>query len=430
MFSFLFIVSNAFAGPVYIAVGEAKIKKSVLAFTDTKVDSSKKDAKTSAKTIKELLLHDLDYTNLFEFQNPDAFLDKGEGLSLDQFKMADWSTIGTEFLIKTAIVQKGSKIEYELRLYDVLGSKQILGKKYDATVSDIKTLSHTAANDVFEALTGKRGIFLNKIAMVCDKTGHKEIWMTDYDGANPKQVTNHRTLAFAPAWSPDNRYLAYSLYTKNRKNIKNIDLFEYDFQTRKSKLLSNRRGINSGADYSPDGKKIALTMSFLGNPEIFLLDRKSLQVSRLTKSIGFDVDPHFSPNGEQFAFVSSRSGKPMVFVAKKDGTGVNRITFAGEYNATPRWKPDGSRLVFAGHLEKHFDLFLISPNGLNLERLTKDEGSNEDPHFSPDGNFIIFTSNRTGQKNVYVITLDGTKTTRLTYGLGNCEAARFSNYDN
>lgn len=426
---------RAFGGQIYIPVGEARVKKSVLAFPDTKYLSSGVDAgdpRGVAKTVREKTLKNLEFMNLFTMQNPDAFIEKGEaGLTLDKFRISDWATIGTEFLIKTGITITGSNVSYELRLYDVLGAKQIIGKRYVAKTNEPGVLANTMSNEIVEALTGKPGIFFSKIAMVCDKTGTKEIWVTDFDGSNPVQITHDRSLSFAPAWSADSRKIAYSRYTKNSANVKNIDLYEYELATRKAHLLSNRKGINSGAAYSPDGRGIALTMSFLGNPELFLLDPRSREVTRLTKSFGFDVDPTFSPDGKKIAFVSSRSNQPMVYAAdvatlKTNPGHATRLTFAGKYNATPSWAPSGNKIAFAGFIDSHFDIFMMGTDGGNLERLTKNEGNNEDPYFSPDGNFITFSSNRSGQKNVYLISVDGTYTKRLTFGLGNCTTPKWS----
>src|SRR6185312_7958165 len=107
--------------------------------------------------------------------------------------------------------------------------------------------------------------------------------------------------------------IAYSLFTRHTDNIKNIDLYEFNFTTNTVRLLSGRQGINSGAAYSPDEKKIAMTLSYQGNPEVFSLDLATRVVTRLTKSFGFDVDPAWSPDGKKLAFVSSRTGMPMVF---------------------------------------------------------------------------------------------------------------------
>ncbi len=409
----------------YISVGQARTKKSVLALPDVLVRSG--DVSAAAKAIQETVVSDLLFMDLFKFMESSAFVEdtKRAGLTPDKFKLSDWSAIGVEFLLKAALSQEGNTLTLEAYLYDVYGMRQILAKRYLAVASETRTLAHTFANDVVKTLTGLPGIFLTKIAMSCDRTTRKEIYVMDFDGSNVKQITFHRSLAIAPAWSPDGSRIAYSLYTKRGDNVKNIDLYEFNFVQNTIRMLSNRKGINSGAAYSPDGRKIALTMSFLGNPEIFLFDPNANTVTRLTKSFGFDVDPAWSSDGKRMAFVSSRTGMPMVFDMGVDGGSVNRLTFAGRYNATPTWSPQNNKIAFAGWIDHRFDVFIMNPDGTNIERLTKDQGNNEDPHFSPDGNFVVLSSNRTGQQNIYVMNVDGTYVKRLTFGLGNCTAPKW-----
>jgi TolB protein len=425
--STLAVPSSAFAaGGVYISVGTAKTKKSVVAFAPILARSQ--DAASLARSLNETVTNDLTFMDLFRFLPNSAFVEPaGSAIAPNAFKMSDWTSIGAEFLIKSAVSVQGDDMIVEAYLYDTFGNKEILAKRYVGVSSDPKTIGHTFANNIVEALTGLRGIFLTKIAMSCDRTGKKEIYAMDFDGTQVKQVTRHRSIAFAPAWSPDGTKIAYSLFTRHHNNVKNIDLYEFDFTTATIRLLSNRRGINSGAAYSPDGKKIALTMSFRGNPEIFTLNPTDNTVTRVTSSFGFDVDPSWGPDGSKMAFVSSRTGSSMVFSMNADGSHVQRLTYAGVYNATPSWSPRDNKIVFAGMVDHKFDIFTMNPDGTNIERLTKNQGDNEDPYFSPDGNFIVFSSDRAGQKSIYVMNTDGTFVRRLTYGLGNCVAPKWSN---
>jgi TolB protein len=408
----------------YIAVGSAKTKKTVIAFPQIIANGGDKG---TAGEIAKIVTDDLNFMDLFRFLPESAFVEKpGAGINLDQFKLSDWTSIQAEFLIKASVETQGRNVSLEAHVYDTFGSKQILAKRLVGSAGDVRTVAHTLANNIVEALTGLPGIFLTKIAMSCDRTGKKEIYTMDFDGTDVKQVTRHRSISFAPAWSPDGTRIAYSLYTKHTGNIKNIDLYEFNFADNTVRMLSNRKGINSGASYSPDGNSIALTMSFLGNPEIFTLTPGSAQVTRVTKSFGFDVDPSWAPDGKRMAFVSSRSGQPMVFSQNADGTNTKRLTYAGRYNATPSWSPRDNKIAFAGDIDHHFDVFLMNPDGTNIERLTKDQGNNEDPNFSPDGNFVTFSSNRAGNQNIYVMNVDGTFVKRLTFGLGNCVSPKWS----
>lgn len=420
----------------YIALGQAKLKKTLLAFAPTILGGGESASTSTAwvESVRKVLAHDLEFMEMFEFLDPKTFLepapgqDGSGGLALSSLKVSDWSTIGTEYLIKSQLTVEspGKRLALEVHLHDIVRAKTLMAKRYLATPQDAKTVGHTAANDVVQALTGLPGIFLTKIAMSCDVSGKKEIYLMDFDGSDVRQLTRHRSIAFAPAWSPDGTRLAYSLFNKNNKNQKNIDLFEYHFGNQTLRKVSSRRGINSGAAYHPNGGSLAVTLSHTGSPAIYLLNPDSGSLTQLTKSAGTEVDPSWSPDGKSLAYVSTRTGRPMIFKMNADGSRNQQLTFAGTFNATPSWSPQNNKIAFAGWLDKTFDLFIMNPDGTNIQRLTKDQGKNEDPHFSPDGNFIVFSSDRAGSKSIYVMNVDGTMTRRLTYGLGNCVAPKWS----
>lgn len=413
----------------YLAVGTAKTKKSALAV----LPLIERQGVTEAhrKEFTQTLQNDLAFLELFQWLPPTSFIepaDRHSALKPDGFRFSDWKSIGADIHIRAALQITGKTARLEAYGYDLQAPKTLVAKEYVGESRDIKNLIRSFEDDLIQALTGQAGIFHTKIVMSCDRTGKKEIYLMDFDGSDVKQLTHHQSISMSPAWHPAGQKIAYSLYTKHRGNIKNLDLYELDFASNTIHLVSNKTGLNTGAAYSPDGKKIAMTLSFLGNPEIFLYDTSSENVTRLTNSVGFDVDPVFSPDGRSLAFVSARSGKPMVYKMLPDGSAPQRLTFAGSFNATPAFSPNGSKIVFAGWLDSRFDLFLMNADGTNIERLTKNQGGNEDPSFSPDGSLITFSSNRSGQKNIYVMNVDGTFAKRLTFGLGNCVSPKWSPY--
>ncbi len=407
----------------YIAVGKAKTQKTSLAITSF---ISPKELSAAVAKVSDTVKKDLSFIDAFDLQSEGQFSSFAAGVTPGSFPFEPWAGIKTDFIFKSSTTASAKGMTIEGYLYQVNGGKNTLSKKYTASLSDSVTLGHTIANDIVKSITGEMGIFQTKIAFVCDRTGKKELYVMDFDGGNVRQITHHKSLVMTPAWSPDGTKIAYSLIAKNKKNVKNTNLYEFAFKNSQIKLLSDRQGMNSGAHYHPDGKRIALTMSFLGNPEIFVLDPATKSATRLTNAEGVDVDPNWSPDGKFVSFVSSRAGASMVYKMNADGSGVQRLTFAGSYNATPSWSPKNNKIAFAGWLDGRFDIFTMNPDGTTIERLSKGQGNNEDPSFSPDGNFLVFSSNRAGQKNIYAMSVDGTGVKRLTYGLGNCVSPRWS----
>ncbi len=410
---------------ITLQVGGARLKKSIVAFPTI---IASRDTEGKLRSVREITMSDLDFSGLFDFLNPAAFVEDASkaGVTPGTFKLVDWSSIGAEFVIKAKGEVAGNNVTLEVYLYSVSTGKQLLAKRYKATEDSVRKMAHTVSNDVLFALTGKKGPFTSKVAFVSDKTGKKEIYVMDYDGHNPVKVTSKFSHAMSPAWSPDGKQIVFTAVTKNAKNVRNHNLFVYDLPTGKINMLSNRQGINSGSVFSPVGKQIALTMSFPGNAEIFLMDPVSKVVQRITNSFGLDVDPSWSPDGKWLAFVSDRSGRPMVYKMEASGANVQRLTYAGYYNATPSWSPAGNKLAFAGWDAGKFDIFIMNTDGSGIERLTKSMGNNEDPDFAPDGYFIVYSSNRKGKKNLYITNVDNTVHRQITSDFGNCESPRWS----
>jgi TolB protein len=328
---------------IKISVGQARTKKTMIAFPAFSSGPISNDPEGLLRGIRDIATEDLAFSGLFDFLSPTAFIEDASkaGVKIGTFKFTDWGSIGSEFLLKGTGKISAGKLELEVYLYAVGTGKQLFGKKYSANVTASRKLGHTLANDTMFALTGKKGPFTSKIVFVSDRTGKKELYVMDYDGENPIKVTSRFAHAMAPAWSPDGKKVVFSAVAKNKANVRNHNLYIYDLKSGDITLLSNKPGINSGSTFSADGKRIALTMSFTGNPEIFFLDPITKIAQRITTRFGMDVDPSFSPDGKQLAFVSDRAGRPMVYKMDASGGNLTRLTFAGQYNATPSWSPLG-----------------------------------------------------------------------------------------
>lgn len=437
----------AFNSPVWgedgkvsiIAVGEAEQEKDIISFSSFKEEATYKPGeKEKVDELKTIVKADFAfYKHMFEVGDDIDFKDEANYKAWD----------GSRYVVTSKILEKEKTLYGEFKVYDVV-NERVLGVHEDKLwINNIRQYGHKMANEIYKSITGKDSIFTTKIVFISDRTSRardlrKELYIMDFDGERKQRVTFKNSLILSPAISPDNEKLLFtsieSRWEKGSDNkprkVQNLNLYEFDLNTRKEKILSNVNGINSGAIYDADGSHIYLTLSNLKNADIYEMNLKTGAKRRLTQHFLDDVDPHINKDGSLMTFLSGRSGKAMIYTMdpsepEKD---VKRISFVGRFNAAPRFSPDGKEIVFSSWVDDRFDIYKIGSNGNNLVRLTKDFGSNEEPWFSPDGQFIVFTSQRVisskkAVQDVYIMNRDGEIIKKLTDKYGKTFTPRWSN---
>lgn len=415
------ILPNHGFGRIFIDITSPSIPKINIAIPDFKNFSNSKEHPELSTLMPEVISNDLDLSGYFHPMDKNAFLDEdGPLLTRDNIRFKNWTVIGAELLLKGGYTSIGRSVEVEVRLYDLFRGRQILGKKFLGKIGQYRPLMHRIGNEVISVLTGYKGLFLTKLAFVGTSTGHKEIYVSDYDGHNVKQITSDRSIALLPRWSPLGDSLIYNSFKEGGPML----YIKY-FSKGKVRRISGRKGLNTGASWSSDGKKLALTLSYKGNPDIFAIDLNGKVIDRFTNHWGIDVSPTFSPDGSKIAFVSNRSGSPQIYIKDLAQKKKERLSYEGKYNTSPSWSRL-NRIAFSGINDGHFNIYTINPNGSDLRRLTDNQGNNEDPSWSPDGRYIVFSSNRDGGYHLFIMNANGQNQRRITFQKGEQTAPSWS----
>ncbi|MDP6085058.1 MAG: Tol-Pal system beta propeller repeat protein TolB [Nitrospinota bacterium] len=362
--------------------------------------------------LTRVMTEDLKATGLFRLLDPVSFLEDplSGGMLPEQINFRSWTTIGAEALIKGGFRLNGDRLEVEARLFEVVRSTMVVGKRYQGKASDFRRIAHSFSNEVVRFFTGEPGIFDTRIAFVSSRRGSKEIFLMDYDGFSPRQITRNGTINLNPRWSPDGNRLAYTSYRERRPGVFVTDLIRGG-----TRRLALKADLATGAVWSPDGSMIAVALGRRGNTDLFLIQSDGRLIRRLTTHFAIDVDPSWSPDGKTLAFTSNRSGSPQVYLMDVTGKNIRRITFEGRYNSSPAWSPKGDLIAFNGMTKGEFKLFVIRPDGTGVRRLTSERGGQSDPAWSPDGRFLAFTLER-GRKSVYLMNLASGFLRRLGWG--------------
>jgi TolB protein len=391
------------------------VEKVRIAVPDFK--AATQDAKNTEllRVFNDTLFSDLENAGIFEVVSK-SFYPLGPMGAPTDVKFEAWSgpPPSAAMLAFGNLGVTGNNLQVQGWLYDVknVSSPQVLGKQYgDAATPDAARLTaHKFADEIIFRLGGGiAGIAESKIVFVSSRTGKKEVWEMDYDGANQHQVTHLGSISLSPRFSPDGSRIAFSSLTKT-----GWEILMYSLELSRMVSFPHLGGTNLSPSWSPDGTKIAFSSSRSGDPEIYVADASGSGLKRITSFKGVDVSPTWNrKTGAQIAWVSGRSGLPQIYLAEADGTNAQRLTEEG-YAVSPSWSPNGQFLTFSWI--RHYgpgapgaqDIYLMDIASKQWVQLTHDGGRNDFPCWSPDGRHIIFQSNRSGTEQIWTMLADGT----------------------
>lgn len=296
-----------------------------------------------------------------------------------------------------------------------------------------------------------------RIAFISDRSGSENLWISDADGANARQLSRStdKTEFSSPAWSPDGRFIYVS---RRPESLGVFEMFRFDIAGGSGERLlpqsqntgiSRQQRINAlGASPSPDGRYLyyATKTGEMWDSEdapIWSIERLDLETGGIEPVVNNGrsaMRPAVSPDGQWLAY-AARSGHSTGLRIRNLHTGkdqwlierVERDNQDGGFSrdVMPRydWTLEGQAILFTvdGKLWRHaikgntsqpipFEADLALDVGPSRSRTAPAEDGPvvariiQAPTLSPDGDRVAFSA----LGRLYVQAVNGGEPSRIT----------------
>ena len=379
-------------------VGSNQIPVAVATFADESV---------SPTQISKVIKTDLERSGAFKV------IDAGTIGDINNVDLSAWKSKGADAVV-VGTVQKAADGTFAVRykLMSTVQNSKLSQLDQQAPAQFTRLSAHKIADDVYEKLTGTRGIFATRIAYVTQQGRSYRLEVADADGENVQLALSSNEPIISPSWSPDGTKVAYVSFEQKKPVI-----YVQNLITRARTVIANEKGSNSAPAWSPDGSRIAVALSKTGNTQIYVANASGGGLRRVSNSTGIDTEPQFSADGQSLYFTSDRSGGPQIYRMSVNGGDAQRVTFTGSYNISPRVSSDGKSLAYISRRSGNFQLYVMDLASGQEQRLS-DNTNDQAPSFAPNGKYILYSTESGGRKALAVVSVDGRVKQRLTIQAG------------
>lgn len=298
-----------------------------------------------------------------------------------------------------------------------------------------RRILHNLADTIHEKLFGVRGVATTKLLFTirskANGKDYSEVWESDYDGGNVRQVTSNSGYSVTPAYIPPIPGLSAGSFVYVSYQTGQPKIYVSSLENSKGRMLISLSGNQLMPTVSRQRDRIAFISDTTGNPDLFIqdFDPEKGVVGKprhlYTALYATQGTPTFSPDGTRISFVSNKSGTPRIYVIKIPASGtplkdiqpvlISKFTRG---NTAPSWSPDGTKIAYCAKIGEVRQI-MIYDFLTGIERqLTSGPGNKENPVWAPNSLHLVYNTTDAQSCELYLINLKQAHAIKLNLGKG------------
>jgi len=238
----------------------------------------------------------------------------------------------------------------------------------------------------YDGLNGLSWTPDDKLVYTSQIAGEQNIWITDPNHSEPKQLTAHAGFNEQPMVSPDGRYIVLLSNRNGQQHLWRIDIDG-------KHPLELSHGKDAQATFTGDGQSLIFRSLNARGSNLVRVSIEGGEPSVLTDRIAFD--PNISPDGKTIAcaFRPEPAAKTQIALLPIAGGEPKFISDLPACYGRLRWMPDGGGIAYAARQEGVGNIWAQPLDGSPPKQLTH-WGTNPIFSFgwSRDGKWLAYAS--------------------------------------
>lgn len=268
-------------------------------------------------------------------------------------------------------------------------STLILGQtKTNLELTDIFNMEYISDPQI--SPDGSQILYVRNFKDIMTDKNLSNIWLVNSDGSKNRPITTGNQNDFYPRWSNGGDKIIF----KSNRQDERMKLFVMWMDSKEIAPLTNTPKAPSAVSWSPDDRYLAFTMFVpKANESILKMPAKPEGAKWNTPPTYIDK-LNYRGDGQGYL----KGGNTQLFTLSVDGGTPKQLTNTEFDHGAPEWSKDGKTLYFSANFNpdeafepNDSEIYALSLNDNSVTALTDRYGPDDSPKISPDGSKMAYT---------------------------------------